>query len=108
MSFFNLFNRKSVTVDASQIQLIQGLGSMLTLSLSEIINKTLREVLEDSREELGMSERLTHYTLTCKNTILCSQEDPARLNSTVKSLLDEGLIEGGATIVASIRSDSKA
>lgn len=108
MSFFNLFNRKSTTVTESQIQLIQGLGSSLVLSLEQDGSKTLREILEDSRETLGLSEPLSSYTLTCKSTVLCSQNDHTRLDCTLNSLVNEGLVPGGSTIVASVRSDSKA
>jgi hypothetical protein len=109
MSLFNLFNKKpSRTIDDSQIQLIQGMGSTVVMSLSDITHKTLRQVLEEHSTAMGLAEDMTNYTISCKNRIICSKDYPSHFDSTMKYLLDQNLIQGGDTLVASVRSDSKA
>lgn len=109
MSLFNLFNKKPTqTIDESQIQLIQGMGSIVTMSISDITSKTLRQVLEDHKGAMGLTENMANYTINCKNRIICSADSPSNLDSTFGSLLEQGLIQGGDTLVASVRSDSKA
>lgn len=107
MSLFDLFgngkkNQNQETSSSEVIRLIQGIGSQIEVNLKDEGNLTLAQLIEKYKEDLGIGNQdLYQYTFSASGNVLAPSE-------TLNSLISKGLLKGGATVVASTRSDSKA
>lgn len=102
MSLFDLFGGKKPTQETSPevIRFVQGIGSQVEVRLTSEGNLTLAELIEKYKEDLGIQD-LRQYSFSSGGNLLSPSE-------TLVSLINKGLLKGGATVVASTRSDSKA
>jgi len=107
MSLFDLFGRKNqetqeTSSSSEVIRLIQGIGSQIEISLTDEGDLTLAQLIEKYKEDLGIGNQDLHqYRFSASGNLLTP-------NETLISLINKGLLKGGATVVASTRSDSKA
>lgn len=105
MSLFDLFGKKNQNQEACSpevIRFIQGIGSQVEVNLKAEGDMTLAQLIEKYKEDLGIGNQdLYQYTFSSNGTVLAPSE-------TLNSLISKGLLNGGATVVASTRSDSKA
>lgn len=103
MSLFDLFGKKNETsISEEVVQIVQGIGSAVTPNLKTEGQYTLCQIIEAYKEDLGIAGAdVSSYTFTSRGKVLSPTE-------SLNSLIQQGLLKGGDTIVASTRSDSKA
>ena len=116
MSLFDFFKASSksssdASSDASstssvpedKIKLVQSISASIFLSLKDVMDSTLEQLLMDNQDELGIgsSADISRYSISANGRTLNSK-------LTVAELLDLGYIKGGETLRANATSDSKA